>query len=572
MAQKLFVSLHYCAPKNITSEEWSKACKSTIASIHQSCDNLFRGVIEQWESTEPMFQRSSGSKDYSGIVGDETPDPLGLPGWKGIYGGSQRVIALVKLLSTFVTTGSNSTVNFPVGSVLDLASRITSVTVPSARDSDHSPVDSIFNPEVGQNERIELWSQLPAVHCAVVELLVSIKEMVGIGSVAISQSCLDQVIWVFETGNFNSELRIASYRAISALLPISGSVVTKHGISQIAPIVRSACSDLLPANPGSTSQDPTKATQPHQVLNNADTFLGTPQNTSNNDFSFFASYDVVETISKFLRDTIEFLPTQLLPASIRAEVDRTAILTRRDDIQLSSILNPVPAFKGARFTPTIVPFLARSHADNAGVEALLRPRMPVLMDVSRSSKWGNEEDKDEEVHEIEEPVSHTSRIADSNTCKETDAVYDPASLIERTTKAGYKRTYHGDLEDESEPVEPRPTQSTASQSKKPRVEPQFAASEHRGPAPIQYETAAQHQPLENPNSVPSYQEFQDTSIDKFDTNLERPNRQHGGIELPPSLTTNTRPANQQDEVQNEENSDEEIPHLNIEPDTDDDED
>src|SRR5699024_3109717 len=52
LAEQLYVSLHNCAPKNTSGEEWKNAVKLTISSIHRTVDHVFRAVVEQWESVD----------------------------------------------------------------------------------------------------------------------------------------------------------------------------------------------------------------------------------------------------------------------------------------------------------------------------------------------------------------------------------------------------------------------------------------------------------------------------------------------------------------------------------------
>lgn len=162
LAQNVFVSLHHCAPKNTAGDEWVKACKSTILSIHHTGNHLFRAISEQWEPTDPTVRELPGCRGSDGEISDDGADPLGLPPWKGVRDGSVKASSLLNLLSNFVLSQTNSTVAVPLGSILDLTCRLTSLLVPSS----NVDISNIVNPEIGRNERESLWSELPGIHIA----------------------------------------------------------------------------------------------------------------------------------------------------------------------------------------------------------------------------------------------------------------------------------------------------------------------------------------------------------------------------------------------------------------------
>ncbi|EDN05406.1 predicted protein [Histoplasma mississippiense (nom. inval.)] len=249
LAQRLFITLHQCAPKNTGGEEWLKACRSTISSVHQTSDHLFRGVVEQWESVDTTFRRPSRPKNYDHPVGDGHPDALGSPTWQ---------------------------VAIPLGSILDLSSRLVSVTSPSSEDASQCVTD--LNPEVGREERESLWAELPRLHIAVLDLLRTIVERLGLGSISIAQSCLEQTLWIFEAEYSNIHIRIAVYKVLNTLLPIIGPSIIKPGVTPLASIVRSACQDLLPSSMSNAVDDNQhlngkSAAKPNPTTSNVDSFL-----------------------------------------------------------------------------------------------------------------------------------------------------------------------------------------------------------------------------------------------------------------------------------------------------------
>ncbi|EEH46070.2 uncharacterized protein PADG_02220 [Paracoccidioides brasiliensis Pb18] len=388
LAKQLFIALHQCAPKNTGGEEWLKACRSTISSIHQTSDHFFRGVVEQWESVDASLRQSSRPRNYDLPVGDDGPDALGLPGWHGIYAGGERLESLLKLLVGFVSMPTNSTVSMPIGSILDLSNRLLSVTYPSFDGEDSSQGGTELNPEITREEKEGLWAELPKLHIATMNLLRVIVERFGLGSVAIAQSCLDQTLWMFEVESSNINVRTIAYQVLNAILPIIGPSMTKSGVLSLASLVRCGCQDVLPFTTdrvvGIGQPLSGKAvSKPNPTTGNVDSFLSRNLTTTNCTEHPFPNLKAAaaDLLTRFL----SFVPTEHIPPSLRAEIDRTAIVTNNESFMMASVLNPVTMTSSRHKTPSIMPFLARSHPDRAGVEALLRPRMPVLMGAAISS-------------------------------------------------------------------------------------------------------------------------------------------------------------------------------------------
>ncbi|EGE79865.1 hypothetical protein RJZ56_005838 [Blastomyces dermatitidis] len=415
LAQQLFIALHQCAPKNTSGEEWLKACRATISSIHQTSDHLFRAVVEQWESVDNSLRQASRSKNYNRPVGDDSPDALGFPTWQGIYAGTEKLESLLKLLTEFVAMPTSSTISMPLGSILDVSNRLVSVTSPLS-DDDASQRGTELNLEVGREERECLWAELPKLHVATLDLLRAVVERFGLGSISIAQSCLDQTLWTFEAESGNVNIRIGVYQIIKTVMPIIGPSITRPGVTSLASIIRSACQDLLPSSENKAvgvnqHLSAKSAAKPNPSTSNVDSFLNlNPKATIDAEHSFPGLKGAAEDL---LTSLLTALPTEHTPPYLRTEIDRTAIITRSKSIMMASVLNPVPATSSRCNTPSIIPFLARCYPETPGVESLLRPRMPVLIGVSQSSEWelANEEDESK-------PKSMAAFVSSSNVVPE----------------------------------------------------------------------------------------------------------------------------------------------------------
>ena len=403
-AERLFISLHHCAPKNTSGEEWKNACRMTIASIHGAADYVFRAVVEQWESVDPALRQASKPQDYSREVSDGGLDTLGLAGWQGLDSGVNRLVVLLQMLSTCLTTATASMISIPIGHILDLTSRLTAVVVPS------DGRDIQANPQISRTEREHLFAELPRIHVACMGLLQNLVKTLETGAIPVTQTILEQTLWVYRAEKFSREIRVSAYDLVQTLLTRMGPSLTKQSLTSLADLIRASCHDLLPpvhdqsASARAPSDAKGKAKSNHTTAN-ADSFLNPmlKQGRQSNMSSFSS---LTRAASELLAGVLTHAPTEYLSPSLRAEIDRTIILTSDKHTMLASVLNPVPAVKGRGVSASIMPFLARSFPAEMEVEALIKPRMPVLMNAPGIGGYTDMEEDEEE--DVPTPVSGTA--------------------------------------------------------------------------------------------------------------------------------------------------------------------
>jgi pre-rRNA-processing protein RIX1 len=384
LAQQLLVSLHHCAPKNTSGDEWTSALQATAKSVHHTADQVFRSVIEEWESSDSATrQQISKPKDFSEIVSDGGTDPLGMPAWTGIHDGIARLKGTLRLLANFVVQPTHSTVSLPVGSIIELTTRITSVTAPQGQNGLR------LNPEITRDEREGLFTALPSIHVEAIAILLIILERLQGGALSIAHTILDQVLWIFETGSYNRDIRTATYTIIKALLPLLGPSLPRKSAKSLYPLIKACCDDLMTlhgVSASSTSSAPARSDstqKPPQATSstNADAFLGSPPSTNRpSTQSFQTPYpSLLQSASDLLPSPLTYIPPVYISPSLRAEIDRTAIILNHKEAMLASVLNP-PSTKinSKTAAPSILPFLTRAFPGDPEVEALLRPRMPLL--------------------------------------------------------------------------------------------------------------------------------------------------------------------------------------------------
>jgi pre-rRNA-processing protein RIX1 len=227
-----------------------------------------------------------------------------------------------------------------------------------------------------------------------------------------------------------------------------------------------------------------------------------------------------------------------LAPSVRAEIDRTIILTANKDAMLASVLNPIPAAKGRGAGSSLIPFLVRGYSDEMEVEALVRPRMPVLMTAPELDAYAEMEEDEEADEMADEPFNAPSQSASFLT--------QPAATSVETQKTEpsaasavplHKRTY---FEETSAELHSSPT------------------SEKQ---PVQVKKARFEEKVQTPASVPAYRP---TKVEASMVPKQVPaTSQAPATQATSSVTAEALPV---------DDSDDELPALNIDPDTDDEDD
>ncbi|GAM36015.1 hypothetical protein TCE0_018r04778 [Talaromyces pinophilus] len=550
LAQEVFVALHNCAPKNTSGEQWATDCKNTIFSIHQAADHVFRSVIEQWESSDPNIKPREKSKNVSDLPQDDEPDALGLPSWQSLPAGVTRITALLNLLTKFISIRTASVINYPLGAILNLTSRLTSITVPKTGEEQ-------ANSDFTRDERAALYMELPIIHAACIDLFRTIVVTFGSGSIPVVNTIFEQTLWVFEAESFNSNIRETSYLLISDILPLVGRSFAKQNVFALSPLIRQCCRDLVPVDT-SRSQDQENNTgkggnaKNNQLNMNVDVILNPALKESNtNKESSFGRPNTAATA--LLPLLYNYLPTEYIPIPIRTEMERVAILTANRSAMVASVMNPIPPVKGRRPIPSILPFLARKYAEDLEVECLIRPRMPVLVGGTGVHYDADDYEEHEESMDTDAPAVPVSSVGiqqlTSNFANNVTAV--PSSF----TITQNKRILPEDSE-MTDQLPSLPTEQELPQPKKARLGDGEAVVSTTSVVPVTLsETSA------SPAILPSTA----TPVISPITEYNAPSYT--------SVSANAQKSAGGDAARNDDDeSDDEMPTLNIEPDTDEEED
>lgn len=370
-AQQLYALLPHCAPKNASSDEWGLSVRLVLAQIHRTADCVFRAVIED---SAPPTSNAPGVRAFDEPVFDIIDDALGLSGWRGIHAGMERLSGLLQIMLAHIATKTASSVTLPVGAIIAVTERIFSVTSPSRSAQHGVEVQARLNPEIGREEREGLWCSLPRVHLSAIYLTSVLLARVEYGAISFAQGLLEQLIWLFRREEDRPEIRGAIYEVIIRIVNLIGPSMSKPNVLLMTPVIRAVVNDVLG---GGVSTELPKMAVPGKTgaSKNPDSYLR-PPSTSSEDITttLGSSHYATELLPLFLSK----LPTDHLASSIRSEIDRAAVLTQNKEAMLASVLNVPPIKKNGKEVSSIVPLLAQAHPGSLTVEAVLRPRMPML--------------------------------------------------------------------------------------------------------------------------------------------------------------------------------------------------
>lgn len=369
-ARRLVVLLHLTTVKNAGGEEWGKAVRSIIQHIHVTSDRVFRAVVEDWESTVGYIGEAVDfNQDLTG--GSNAADDF--PPWVGIYAGADRLVGLLAMLEEYVKGETFAPVSIPLAAIMDMTTRMLSVAMPSSSD----PSGGVRpHPAVDRDERDALWSSLPHVHIAAMQIIEAIANRLQEGFAPLAAGALDQLTWIFPSGRNDLAFHRKSYNLARKILLLIGNSLNKRQASKLVPIIRSCCRDLMGENPYSPSAGVPSGgiakVSPHvQNLNGKMSMqIGTVLLEDTNTHNTVAAKELLPLL-------ISHLPQKHLDIPIRSLIERTAILTHDSDAMLACIMTPFIG-KDGRAISGIMPYATRESSHDNMVELLLRPRMPSL--------------------------------------------------------------------------------------------------------------------------------------------------------------------------------------------------
>lgn len=364
-ARHLFVQLHECAPKNTAAVEWDVGFQHAITCAHEDLDQVFRSVLEEWESTTGYQPIQHNAQALSLDAARFDKDSLGLSVWAGLYQGSQRVIGLLAILRSYLATPTTFEATIKISAVTDLLRRVLSLVRPaSPREWEATGrADSRFE----RKEREELASILPDLHVEAVRTVHVLIQRFGATSVTIAHSLLVQLAWVFDAEKSDALLRTAVYGAIRDLVCDVGAGLSKASVESLVSILSSCCKDVV-ANVELTQHQPEQSTniKINGLAAKVSSHIGQKRATQK-------SSAIDKAAASLLPALLSNLRADYVPRSLRADMDRAAVLTQHRAALIASVQNP------SRDHQSLLPLLARMFPGDNEVRLLLKPRMPVIV-------------------------------------------------------------------------------------------------------------------------------------------------------------------------------------------------
>ncbi|KAL6243272.1 hypothetical protein RBB50_009824 [Rhinocladiella similis] len=375
LAIRLLCWLLWSVPKTTMVQDSVSLSRNLINAAHATANKVFRAVVEEYESNDATLGRVGEKQSFTKDPKQAESDLAGLPPWIGVYEGSHRLRMILQWLACLASVSSVDTLPLPIGAIFDLAARLMAVTVPSGKVGAIN--DLKYHKEASKEEKEELWLNLPKVHRGCLGLLTALCSSLGQALFPLQQTIVSQILDLFASMSWHEDVR-------SDIYSIFGNIMMQLDISALEfhrdaflNLLERCCDDLKTGHLQTTGSTAITA-------KNDNIRLGSKSNHNGNvkpDLGFLCKRsDVVEAARALLSQTLRYYPASSLSRHIRTELDRLAVLLDQKDAMLASILNPVHSQDGKVAGASLLPFLARSTEESMAMEALLRPRVPVLTD------------------------------------------------------------------------------------------------------------------------------------------------------------------------------------------------
>lgn len=365
-ARHILILQHYTTPKNGNADEWIKAVRGFISETHATADQVFRAIQESWESNSGYVRQQVS---YEGQPQGGGESGLELSTWTGLSSGSERLIGLIETLAQSLRCPTKTPVNMPLSMLLDVTARITMVLPP--QDGSRSQDDTQINSAIGREEKEELWSNLPDIHTAVMDLLLALLQRLGGNAVSLASDMLYQTVRIFDASRNVSEVRAKGFVILRELLLLHGPTMDKMSVGSLDRAIQCCCKDLLAAAGFAPEQKPAQVEndpKSKSMSSNVDAYLA-PKNAKVNTISKDLPAAHIAAAAALLEILPSHLPQQHLKQNLRGLIDRTAVLSKNKGAMISSVLNPFKAKSGKQLA-SILPFLARQFPQDQEVEVL----------------------------------------------------------------------------------------------------------------------------------------------------------------------------------------------------------
>ncbi|KAK7937935.1 uncharacterized protein PG986_014803 [Apiospora aurea] len=378
-SRRLVIRLHMTAAKGGGADEWTKHLNSLIKEFHMTADHVLRAVHENWESTTG-YTHQTVSFDTEPAGGGDSLDQF--PKWQGIQSGSERMISLLEY----------------IGDCLCCSTKVA----PPAPGREKTAVTQTNN-AIGREEKDDLWTVFPDIQVAVMKLCRLLANRLERNYVPLAQETLDCVLRMFETGYRLPQLRETTFEVVSMMLPLCGPTMPKTNVAVLALVTKTCCRDLLghaghikaPKTPTPTVQNGNKT---KNITQNADLFLTNIAEEQILKSTLPPSH--LKAAETLLVAFFSHLPQHYIVSQLRTELLKTAVLCQVKDAQIASVLHPSRDRSG-RIPQVILPFLYRQFPHDESIEVLRFNFRPMTASVKADFADGGDYADDEDASMME---------------------------------------------------------------------------------------------------------------------------------------------------------------------------
>lgn len=446
-ASTLLGRLHFCAAKNSGATEWIQTCSQAIEAAHDTIDLTFRAIVEDWTATSTRTSKVTRKQRAASIPATSTPDALALDKLEGVTAGCQRIEAHIGVLTSLITENHSQEVNVPFGSLLELTSRLSAITPPTPKFSLR------INNEVTRDEREELWLNIPRIHSKMLVLFIGLIERLSQALLPAIPSVTQQAWDIFESQTMNLSIRVHTYKLFVALLRHGLLQIEKADSANFKRLISACCLDIKEYGVQQQSQTMVNG---HANGDKAKTQLtiNLEQNSKKRFEPSSIVSDLYSAAWNLLPVLLERIPFHVLSggSSLRAQIDSQAVVSQHHDALLASVLYPLRPLsssnsaKAGVANPSLLPFAAQAagslfeshNFSRLGIEALLRPRFPVIESLLSTTTNEITTNSDDSYSELSQDDEDAQSSEDVNTISKTSeaAAETSTDLHVATTKLG----------------------------------------------------------------------------------------------------------------------------------------
>lgn len=382
---------HYSASNFGEAAEWREGCVSTISDIHNAINALLEGrtddAIASVEQTKSWgFETKTGSSPAD------------------IYASAKAIENLYTLLTAFVSQPTAVPVKIPVGRIIPLFNRATSLA------------QIHFKAHVPQVEQGLVRSTFERINIAAMKSLAALVDTVGANISAYVEDLLETVDMI---PSDNSAVTLAALDLLTTIFNNVGYIAAGSSVQEY--VEKAVSKALALITPGTNVTKASQTEIPDYI-------------SQSHLFESPISQITQQTVYTFLEATMLVCD---LSGRCRGHIDRTILLSKhaaRRSAAVTSALNPSMASKHS-----ILAMVQQQYPRDASISQFVHPRLPPLTTERRylpvSVSLGEEEELDEdmEVEEEEETNGTKFTSAASSAAVSTPVAPATSNTLESTT-------------------------------------------------------------------------------------------------------------------------------------------